>query len=73
MIAPLREPPANPVQQRRLRRARRLAADVLFPNRPPPPPPPPQVPRWQAWLLVAWMVMASASYLGLMIASFFNG
>lgn len=64
MIAPLRQPDGEPPTapaRRELRRARRLAAAMLFAAEPDARPAPP-VPKWQAWLVTGWAVLVALAY-----------
>ena len=71
MIAPLREPiePPRSVQQRRnLQRVRQMLASTLLKASLDESTPKP-VPTWQAWVLAAWMLTTTITYLAIMIGS----
>ena len=68
MIAPLRETESETSEgRRRLRRARQKIASALFEERPQRADHTPPVPAWQAWLFVAWVVVAGAAYAASML------
>lgn len=71
MIAPLREMPCEEIDKPRLSEAARAAAVLLLP--------PassegaaPAVPAWQAWLLVAWLVVTSITYVAVTLGLWTN-
>jgi hypothetical protein len=68
MIAPLRLPDSETTEaRRRLRRAHRLVASTLLPERTDSPSPVPAVPAWQAWMVAVWVVVVTACYLASML------
>ena len=68
MIAPLRLPDPETVEtRRRLRRAHRLVASTLLPERRSSPPAASGVSAWQAWMVAAWVVVVAACYFASML------
>jgi hypothetical protein len=69
MIAPIKQsedPPRSPG----VRHAHRLVASAFLRERKHRAETAPSVPGWQAWLFVAWVVLATAAYAGYMIGLF---
>ena len=65
MIAPVRETTQDDVQgESRLSESARTAAALLLPRRPTDDAAP-AVPAWQAWLLVAWLIVTSIAYVAI--------